>query len=342
MPENTQASHPIVIWGAGAIGGVIGAAFIRACQPVIFVDNVAEHVMAINQRGLKIIGPMGDFTLTAQAFLPEQLVGEFDCIMLAVKSHHTETAMIDIAPHLTAKGCVVSLQNGLNEHRIAEVVGRERTIGAFLNFGADFLEPGVIHHGGRGAVVIGELDGMIRPRTRKLFQLLQTLDSAALLTDNIWGFLWAKMIYGALLFATALTNDSIAEVFAMPRFRPVLTRLSLEIGELAALQYIKLQAFDGFDPQAFLPDARPEQTQQSFDDMVAHNRRSAKSHSGIWRDLAIRKRPTEIDAQIACVIPIGARLSLPMTLTSRLVALIHQVERGELPQSQETLALLDI
>lgn len=342
MSENTQALQPMVIWGAGAIGGVIGAAFIRAGQPVIFVDNVAEHVAAINQRGLKITGPMGDFTLAAQAFLPEQLVGEFDCILLAVKSHHTEAAMADIAPHLAAQGCVVSLQNGLNEHRIAEMVGIERTVGAFLNFGADFLEPGVIHHGGRGAVVIGELDGVTRPRTEYLFSLLQTLDSAAVLTDNICGFLWAKMIYGALLFATALTNDSIADVFATPQCRPVLTRLSLEIGELAALQNIKLQAFDGFDPQAFLPDASPEQTQKSFDDMVAHNRRSAKSHSGIWRDLAVRKRPTEVDAQIACAIPIGARFNLPMTLTTQLVALIHQVERGELPQSQETLALLDI
>jgi len=152
----------MVIWGAGAIGGVIGAAFIRAGQPVIFVDNVAEHVAAINQQGLKITGPMGDFTIAAQAFLPEQLVGEFDCILLAVKSHHTDAAMADIAPHLAAQGCVVSLQNGLNEHRIAEVVGVERTVGAFLNFGADFLEPGVIHHGGRGAVVIGELDGVTR------------------------------------------------------------------------------------------------------------------------------------------------------------------------------------
>ena len=59
---------------------------------------------------------------------------------------------------------MVSAQNGLNELAIAEVVGAERTVGAFVNFGADYLEPGVIHYGGRGAVVVGEIDGRITPR----------------------------------------------------------------------------------------------------------------------------------------------------------------------------------
>jgi 2-dehydropantoate 2-reductase len=333
--------EPLVIWGAGAIGGAIGAAFIAAGQPVIFVDNVAEHVAAINLQGLRITGPLGETLVRAPAFLPEQLSGHYRCVLLAVKSHHTAGAIQQIAPHLAATGFVVSLQNGLNERVIAEVVGIERTVGAFLNFGADFLEPGVIHHGGRGAVVIGELDGITRPRTETLYQLLLHFDPAAILTPNIWGFLWAKMIYGALLFATALTNDSIADVLAMPRYRPVLTALAREIGSVAQAQNIVLEGFDGFDPSAFLPDASPDHTRQSFDDMVAHNRRSAKSHSGIWRDLAVRKRQTEIDAQIAPAIAIGLGVNVAMPLTSRLVQLIHQVEQGELPQSLTTLALLE-
>ncbi|MDE1188933.1 MAG: 2-dehydropantoate 2-reductase [Pantoea sp.] len=337
-----QTPAPLVIWGAGAIGGAIGASFIDAGQPVIFVDNVAEHVMAINQRGLRITGPLGDKVVQAQAFLPEQLEGSFRCVLLAVKSHHTAAAILQIVPHLAPDGFVVSMQNGLNERVIADEIGIERTVGAFLNFGADFLEPGVIHHGGRGAVVIGELDGVTRPRTATLYSLLQQFDAAAILTPNIWGFLWAKMIYGALLFATALSDDSIADVLAMPRFRPVLTALAREIGSVAHAQNIVLEGFDGFDPSAFLPDASPEHTRQSFEDMVAHNRRSAKSHSGIWRDLAVRKRQTEIDAQIAPAIDIGRGFDLPMPLTTQLVHLIHRIERGELPQSLATLALLEI
>lgn len=341
-PEQPQALSPIVIWGAGAIGGAIGASFIESGRSVIFVDNVAEHVEAINLHGLRITGPLGERKVQAQAYLPEQLEGFYNCVLLAVKSHHTPAAIHQIAPLLAPEGYVVSMQNGLNERVIADVIGVERTVGAFLNFGADFIEPGIIHHGGRGAVVIGELDGITRPRTEELYSLLLNFDSAAILTPNIWGFLWAKMIYGALLYATALTDESIADVLAMRRFRPVLTALAREIGAVAHAQGIVLQGFDGFEPAAFLPDASEELTAQSFDDMVAHNRRSAKSHSGIWRDLAVRKRQTEIDAQIAPAIDIGIGFNLPMPLTTRLVHLIHLIERGELPQTLETLAMLEI
>jgi 2-dehydropantoate 2-reductase len=340
--ENNRA--PWIIWGAGAIGGAIGAAFIKAGEEVIFVDNVAAHVEAINREGLRITGPMGAQRVRARAFLPERMAqafhGKLGAVLLAVKSHHTSGAMRDITPLLAPQGYVVSMQNGLNESTIAEFIGDERTVGAFLNFGADFLEPGVIHLGGRGAVVIGELDGVTRPRTEALFHLLQQFDADAILTPNIWGYLWAKMIYGALLFATALSNDSIADVLARAECRPVLTRLAQEIGSVASAKGITLQGFDGFDPRAFLPDATAKQTTKSFDDMVAHNRRSAKSHSGIWRDLAIRKRQTEVDAQIAPAIAIGAACGIAMPLTTQLVSLIHQIEQGLLPQTLGTLALL--
>ena len=44
---------------------------------------------------------------------------------------------------------------------------------------------------------------------------------------------------------------------------------------------------------------------RSLDDLVAHNRRSTKTHSGIWRDLAVRKRPTEVDAQLGIVVTLA-------------------------------------
>lgn len=330
----------IVIWGAGAIGGTLAAAFVEAGESVLLVDSSVAHVDAINARGLVITGPFIDRTVRIEACLPQDFKGRYQRFMLAVKAHHTSAAIAQIKPHLADDGFVVSFQNGLNERVIAELIGAERTVGAFVNFGADIHEPGLINYGGRGAVVIGELDGITRPRTEELYRLLLCFDSAAVLTPNIWGYLWAKMIYGAQLFATALTSESIAEVLAMHRFRPVMIQLAREIGAVAAAEGVTLQAFDGFDPSAFLLDASEARTAQSFDDMVVHNRRSAKSHSGIWRDLAIHKRKTEIDAQIAPAIAIGRDHGIDLPVTQRLVELIHMIEQGRLPQSIGTLALL--
>ena len=94
---------------------------------------------------------------------------------------------------------MVSCQNGLNELVSAETVGKARTIGAFVNFGADWEAPGHITFGNRGAVVLGELDG------QATLQLLLDFEPGAVISDNIWGYLWGKPSYGAILKASALT-----------------------------------------------------------------------------------------------------------------------------------------
>ncbi len=83
---------PILIWGAGAIGGTLGASFIRAGHEVIFVDNAADHVAAINAKGLRIDGPIYQDIVKAKAYLPEELEGTYDRIFLCVKAHHTAAA----------------------------------------------------------------------------------------------------------------------------------------------------------------------------------------------------------------------------------------------------------
>jgi len=131
-----------------------------------------------------------------------------------------------LLPHLADGGYVVSAQNGLNELEIAAVVGAARTVGAFVNFGADYLEPGVIHCGGRGAVVVGEIDGQITSRATAIRDAWRALEPRAIVTPNIWGYLWGKEAYGAMLFATALTNESIADALALPAYRPLYIALA--------------------------------------------------------------------------------------------------------------------
>ncbi len=71
--------------------------------------------------------------------------------------------------------------------------------------------------------------------------------------------------------------------------------------------------------------------------MVAFNRGSAKSHSGIWRDLAVRKRRTEVDAQIGIIAQIGRDLGVETPRLARLVSLIHDIEEGRKPLAWSTL-----
>ena len=329
-----------LVWGAGAIGGTLGAHLARAGHEVAFVDSVREHVDAINRNGLRITGPIADFTARAPAYAPGGLAGEWDTIVLATKAHHTEAATRALLPYLSASGCVISAQNGLNELAIAKVVGDARTVGAFVNFGADYIEPGLILYGGRGAVVVGEIDGRLTARAAAIRDAWLDFDPRAIVTTNIWGYLWGKEAYGAMLFATALTNESIADALAHPAYHELYIALAREILAVASARGVIPEGFDGFDPLAYAPHAPEGAASRSLDDLVAHNRRSAKTHSGIWRDLAVRKRPTEVDAQLGIISTIGRESGVPTPLTSRLVELIHDIETGARAQSLETLDAL--
>jgi 2-dehydropantoate 2-reductase len=331
---------PFLIWGAGAMGGSIGASLVEAGRRILFVERDRDHVAAMNDRGLRITGPVAEVQVPVEAVHPNDIQGTFSTIFLCVKAHHTREAMAQIKGHLAEQGAVVSIQNGLCEMEIAETVGLGRTIGAFVNFGADYIEPGIVHRGNRGAVVVGELDGAMSRRVTAIHEALMVFEPNAILTENIQGYLWGKLAYAALLFATALTDDSIADVLHASKYRPLFRALGREVVAVAQARGVELHGFDGFNPSAFDPTGPNIEADASLDDLVAFNRASAKTHSGIWRDLAVRKRPTEVDAQLGQVVELGKESGVPTPLTQRLILQIHQVEWGKRVQSWENLDAL--
>jgi 2-dehydropantoate 2-reductase len=97
----------------------LGAYLARAGADVTVVDTVVEHVDAITRGGLRVTGPIDEFTVRVPAFTPQTLSGAWDEIILATKAHHTGAASRALLPHVTAGGYVVSAQNGLNEFTTA-------------------------------------------------------------------------------------------------------------------------------------------------------------------------------------------------------------------------------
>jgi 2-dehydropantoate 2-reductase len=302
---------------------------VRAGHQVTFVDREAAHVEAIKATGLTITGPVDEFTVQAPACTPATVAGQHNAILLCVKAHDTEQATRSLYPHLNPGGYVVSVQNGLNELVIGTIVGRERTVGSFINFGADYIEPGVIHFGGRGAVVLGELDGATTTRVQALQRAFLDFDKDAIVTTNIWGYLWSKLAYGAQLFATALTNEPIADALADPNYQDLYIAVAQEVLSVALAKGITPESFQGFEASDFLPGTEPARAQASLAEMANLSRQSAKTHSGIWRDLAVRQRQTEVDPMLGPVVAAGLQLGVPTPLTAHLIALIHDIEAGK-------------
>jgi 2-dehydropantoate 2-reductase len=331
-------TDPILIIGAGAIGAIVGVHLINAGHVVHFVETNADHVAAVRANGLKLTGAVQQ-TVSVTIMTPDEVKERYPVVLLAVKARHTLDALPTVAAALTPDGCVVSLQNGLEEYKIAEVVGGSRTIGAYLTFGGFYLEPGVVKHGGNGSFKVGEIDGTVTPRVETLAAMLSALQPVGV-TNNIFGYLWAKIALGAVYFGTAVVNADVVDIYARDDARAVLEKLCGEVVAVADAMSVRIETSDGFDPQAFRADADTAAQAASWDAQRHYWAGHDNGRTGVWRDLAIHRRPTEIDYQITPVIDLARRHGIAVPHLERLLYVVKAIEAGQLQLSFDALVAI--
>jgi 2-dehydropantoate 2-reductase len=294
----------ITIIGSGAIGGTLGAHMIRAGHDITLCDADEAHIAAVRERGLIIEGPVGEFAVAAHAITPGELPDRIQHAIVAVKSLHTRAAAELLRDRLAPDGYVLTVQNGLTADTLIEAVGSDRVISSFVNFGADVMAPGRIMQGNVGTFRVGELDGGLI--TKRVLDLAEALPYAEP-TDNVLGFLWGKEAYGAMLWAGAVSDLTIVEHLEDPRYRPVMIAIAREV---LAQAPVRVESFDGFDP---------DDLEGSTGRLAEFNRSSAKKYSGIYRDLVVRKRKTEIDEVLR---------DINGTIFDKVAGIIHDIEEG--------------
>src|SRR3984957_7321326 len=305
-----------LVLGCGAIGGTVAAGLVRDGHDVLVCDADPAVVTAISTGGLRIEGPVEQFTVRPAAIGPGELPEKIDFpVLVACKQQHTAAAAALLAGRLAGEAFVASVQNGLPSPALAAAAGPGRVVQACVNFGADVIAPGVVMRGNRGTFKIGEPDGTLSARVGALAEDIADAEA----TTQVMGFIWGKEAYGAMLFAAAVSDLAIHEVFDDPAYHPLLLAVAREVLEQAPVRPLPL---DGFDPDD-LPGSLPR--------LAGFNRRSAKSHSGIYRDLMIRRRKTETEAILG---------PLQGFLIRRTAELIAAIEAGTRTCSRENLDLL--
>ncbi len=328
---------PITVVGAGAIGGTIGAYLDDAGYDVTLVDVSTKHVSTIRKEGLRITGARGDRTFHPRAILAEDLRGPLGPTLLCVKGHFTERAVQDLEPLLAPDGYIVSLQNGLNEALIEERIGRDRTVGAFVHFGADLLEPGLIQLGYEETIRIGELDGRISPRVEALKEALGHAMPTRV-TDNVWGYLWGKLVFGASGFVVSCVDAPVAEIIDDPLGRSLCRAASAEAYLVARTQVEKVEPIGEFEPDKFAPgedmEARADETLVGLADAW---RGAIKQHMGIWRDLKVNKRKTEVDMLVGSIVAMGREWGVLTRVNASTLDVVHEIEDGKRGMGWENL-----
>jgi len=348
----------IVVFGAGAIGGYTGGNLAHNGFDVTLIDPWPEHIETIRRDGLAIEGVSeAEFVRARPKTLHltevQNLAKErpIDICFISMKSYDTEWATLMMRQYLAPGGYVVSLQNCINEERIAGIVGWGKTVGAIAAIlSAELYAPGKIRRTGAknppGHEVyrVGEVHGRMTARIEELGEMIRTVDTCKV-TDNLWGERWSKLcvngMHNGVSAASGLSGNAIRQD---ERIRDVIIKLGGEGVRVGQALGYKLEDIAGQDAETLArasegdSDAR-EQVEALMLALRNSQGRSEAQRPSMGQDMQ-KGRRTEIDFINGVILARGAEIGRPAPTHAKLIAAVKQVELGKAPPSPENLYAL--
>ena len=277
----------LAFMGAGAVGSYVGGHLSRAGADVTLIDPWPDHIDTIKRDGLKLEGTQGEYLVHPKALHLHEVQSLFkdpvEIAFVCTKSYDTVWATTMISQYLAPGGFIVSLQNSINEERIASVVGWGRVVGCIASsISVNAYAPGhvtrTVQPGGPGYTVfrIGEVHGRITPRVEELAEMLTAIDSAKA-TPNLWGERWSKLVTNAssngVSAITGLGGKDMAQ-------NPETRRLSIQLaGEAIAVG--QALGFNIENVRGLPPDVLRRASQgdrEAFEQVEANTLKSIAAH----------------------------------------------------------------
>ncbi len=339
--------YKIAIVGAGAVGAYAGAHMAKAGEDVTFIDPWPANVDAMNALGLKVshIRDVPEWSTPVRALHLTELQRAakempFDVAFICMKSYDTEWATVMISQYLGPAGFVVSLQNCMNEAAIAGVVGWGKVVGCIASsITVDLCEPGHVRRaagksGDKHTVFrTGEVHGRITERVQEVRRLVALTDSAVV-TSNLWGERWSKLVTNAMAngmsASTGLISKDILRNDILRRFGARLGSEAIRVGQ--ALGY-ELEEIHHIDPELIAqagegdPAATREYDAHRLEEV---NKAGGGEHRPSMGQDMVKGRRTEIDFINGFIVRQGEAIGLPTPANAALTDIVKRVERGEL------------
>ena len=332
----------IGIIGAGAIGCVVGGLLTKAGHDVTLVDQWPEHIETMKQHGLRLSGTCGEHTIPVKALHIHELQGvatPFEAIFVSVKSYDTEwAAQMALAYLKQPDGVVVDFQNGVNDERVASVVGKARCLGCVITIGAGMYEPGHAMRTDSGSVgfKIGEHDGRDTPRAQALARVLNDV-AGTKVTTNLWGERWSKLAVNCMANPLAgLSGLGSAEVRTAPIPRRIAIHVAAEVIQVGRAAGYEVEPIYGIDARRFVDAAQGKGWDAVEADMAASVKFLTGGRPSMLQDV-MKGRRTEIDYLNGYVSQQGKRLGVPTPVNDAVVAAVRQHGVGTLKPDPKNL-----
>ena len=326
------------IYGAGSLGTVLGAFISKNGGEVDLINRNKAHVALLNEKGAHITGTV-EMTVPVKAITPDQMEGKYDVIILLTKQLHNKEVVTMLKDFLSEDGVIVTLQNGIPEPGIAEIVGENHTMGCAVEWGAALIEPGVCELTSEPDSLsfhMGKMSGVTDTQVKRVKDLLELMCPVHE-EPNLLGARWSKLLINATFSGLGTVVGGVfGDISEDKEGKQVAIRCMkecIDVGHAAGVTFAPVQGknivglfyYKGALKRAFGTTLLP----------VAMKKHRLIEPS-MLQDLK-KGKPCEIDAINGVVCDFGKKYGVPTPINDRIVEIVKKIQDGTLKPEKKNI-----
>lgn len=328
------------IYGAGSLGTVLGAYITKNGGQIDLINRNKAHVAALNEKGARIIGTV-DMTVPVKAITPDQMDGTYDVILLMTKQLQNATVVAQLKDHLSEEGVIVTLQNGLPEPGIAEIVGANRTMGCVVEWGATLSEPGVCiltSEPDSLSFHMGKMEGISQAQFDMVKELLEKMCPVHE-EENLMGARWSKLLINATFSGLGTvvggTFGSVSENKLPRKVALACMKECIDVGHAAGVAFAPVQG-KNITKLFYYKNGFKRAIATLLVPIAMKKHRNIEP--SMLQDIKNGKS-CEVDAINGIVCLWGRKGNVPTPVNDRIVEVIKKFESGELIPQMDNIEL---
>lgn len=319
----------VAIYGAGSLGTILGAYIQKGGVDVDLITRNQEHVDALNKNGAHIVGTV-DFVQKVSAMRPDEMKDKYDLIILATKQMENNKTIPKLLNYLKDDGVITTIQNGMPELNIIDLIGEDKVIGCVVEWGATRKEAGVSELTSKEdsmSFEIGRIDGKITEKVKEVASVLELM-CPVVISENFVGSRFSKILINSSFsgMSTAL-GATFGEVAENEKSRIALQGIIKEAIDISKEANIKIPEVQGMDIVKLLDYNNDEEKKKSFEIIPLIIKNHAKLEASMLQDIR-RGRKTEIDYINGVIKELGEKYNIKTPYNNKTIEIIKEIEKG--------------
>lgn len=337
----------IAVYGAGSMGTVLGALLSQTGADVTLITRNQAHVDGLKTSGAKIAcaAVSKQFNIPVYAITPEEMQGKYDLIFLMTKQRDNAKTAEFLLDYLSKDGIICTTQNGLPEQQLSQIVGKGKTYGAVMSWGATFVGGGAVELTSVPSSMTIEVGGYENDnsKTALIAEVLKPIgkiienENFVKTTDNLAGVRWSKLALNAAFSGlSCVTGLKFGEIAKRLRSRKIALSILKEVFAVANARGVRLAPMQGHDLQKLLGGNGIFHFLKGMALLPIAMKNHRELVSGMLKDIE-RGKKCEIDFIDGIVVKLGEEIGVETPVTATVVEIVHGIENGLYELSYENL-----